>query len=88
MDEDIGRSFMEVSTPVRRNQMGSGVDASMITTFLETCMKLLRDSKVVQGLQALITRCVGSDEPYVVQKIGRHALRIGGGGNETDNTNR
>jgi len=67
----------EASTPGRRDQMESGLDPSMITTFLETCMKLLCDSKAIQGLQELITRCTGSNEPHVVRKIGRHALRTG-----------
>lgn len=56
--------------------MEPGLDPSMIMTFLKTCMKLLHDSSAVQGLQELITRCTGSNEPRVVQKIGRHALHI------------
>ena len=46
----------------------------MLTTFLETCMKLLRDTKVVNGLQELITSCEGSDEPRMVRKLGKRAL--------------
>lgn len=40
----------------------------MLTTFLGTCMKLLRDSKAVKGLQELINRCVENTlgEPRVV----------------------
>ena len=37
-------------------------------------MKLLCDSKVVKGLQELITRCARSGEPCVVWKLGKHAL--------------
>jgi len=55
--------------------MRPGVDPSMITTFLKTCMKLIRDSKVVQGLQELITRFARSGESHVARNIGRHALR-------------
>lgn len=33
------------------------VDPSILTTFLETFMKLLRDSKDVKGLQELIKKC-------------------------------
>ena len=51
------------------------MDPSMLTTFLETCMKLLCETKAVKGLQELITRCVGSQESCVVQKLGRNALR-------------
>lgn len=69
------KSFTEVSTPGRRDQKEPGLDPSMITTFLETYMKLLHNSKVIKGLHELITRCAGSGEPRVVQKIGRHALR-------------
>ena len=38
-------------------------------------MKLLRDNKIVKGLQELITRCTGSRELHMVQKLGKHALR-------------
>ena len=55
------------------------MDPSMLTTFLETCMKLLRDSKAVKGLQELINRCAGTTpgEPRVVRKIGKHKTRTG-----------
>lgn len=41
--------FAKGSTPGRRDQTEAGVDPSMITTFLETCMKLLHDREAVQG---------------------------------------
>ena len=46
----------------------------MLTTFLETCMKLLRDSKDVKGLQELINRCTRTapGEPHVMRKRGQH----------------
>lgn len=49
----------------------------MLTTFLETYMKLLCDSKVMKGLQELINRCAGNTpgEPRVVRKIGKHKSR-------------
>jgi len=53
------------------------MDPSMLTTFVETCMNLLHDSKAVKGLQELITRCVGEGEPRVVRKVGKHALHTG-----------
>lgn len=40
-------------------------------------MKLLRDKKVVKGLQELITRCMGSGEPCVVQKLGKNIFHTG-----------
>ena len=42
--------FMEASTSGSKNQLEPGMDPSMLTTFLETCMKLLRDKKAVKGL--------------------------------------
>lgn len=71
------KSITEASTSGCKNQSEPRMDLSMLTTFLETCMKLLRDRKVVKGLQELITRCVGSGEPRVVQKLGKHALHTG-----------
>ncbi len=50
------------------------MDPSMLITFLETCMKLLRNNKAVKGLQELITRCAGSGEQCVVRKLGKHTL--------------
>lgn len=42
-------------------------------------MKLLRDSKVVKGLQELIDKCVGNtlEGTHVVRKIGQRKARIG-----------
>jgi len=44
-------------------------------------MKLLRDSKVLRGLQELINKCAGKkntpDGNRVVRNIGKHKLRIG-----------
>ena len=57
------KSFTEASTSGSKDQPELGMDPSMLTTFLETCMKLLCDNKVVKGLQELITRCAGSREP-------------------------
>lgn len=51
----------------------------MFTMFLETCMKLLRNSNVVKGLQELINRCDGTavGEPRVFSKIVKHKTRTG-----------
>ena len=44
------KSFMEASTSGSQDQLEPGMDPSMLTTFLETCMKLLCDNKVIKGL--------------------------------------
>lgn len=71
------KSFTEASTSGSKDQLEPGMDSSMLTTFLETCMKLLHDSKAVKRLQKLITRCVGSGELRMVQKLGIYALLTG-----------
>lgn len=70
-------SFMEVSTVGSRDQSEPERDPSMLTTFLETCMKLLYDNRAVKGLQELIDRCIGSSEPLVVRKLGRYVSQTG-----------
>ena len=62
---DAKKRFVEVSTLGSKDQPKTGMDPSMLTTFLEICMKLLRDNKAVKGLQELITRCAGLGEPHV-----------------------
>jgi len=71
------KSFMEVSIPGSKDPPQPERDPSMLTTFLETCMKFLHDNRAVKGLQELITRYVGSSEHHMVQKLGKHASRIG-----------
>ena len=73
------RSFVDASTSGSKDRPELEMDTSMLTTFLETCMKLLHDSKVVKGLQELINRCAGTTpgEPRIIRKIGKHAMRIG-----------
>ena len=44
------KSFTEASTSGSEDQLELEMDPSMLTTFLETCMKLLCDSKAVKGL--------------------------------------
>jgi len=63
---EVKKSFTEASTSSCKDQLESRMDPSMQTTSLETCMKLLRESKVVKGLQELIIRCVGLGEPHIV----------------------
>ena len=44
------KSFTDASTSGRKDRLELEIDLSMLTTFLETCMKLLRDNKAVKGL--------------------------------------
>lgn len=53
------KSFTETSTSGSKDQLEPEMDPSMLSTFLETCMKLLHDSKEVKGLQEIINRCRG-----------------------------
>lgn len=57
------------------------INPSILTTFLETCMKLMHDSKAVKGLQELIKKCAGKenapDGHTVVRNIGKHKARMG-----------
>jgi len=73
------KSFMDASTSGSKDKPEPEMDLSMITTFLETCMKLLRDRKSMKGPQELITRCARTTlgESRVVWKIGKHTTRIG-----------
>lgn len=70
-------SFVEASTSESKDKPEPEMDPSMLTTFLETCMKLLCDNKAMKGLQELINRCAGTvpGELLVVQKIGKHKTR-------------
>ena len=44
------KSFTKASTSGSKDQLEPEMDPSMITTFLETCMKLLCNNKAVKGL--------------------------------------
>jgi len=73
------KRFVKASTLGSKDKSELEMDPSMLTTFLETCMKLLCDSKDVKGLQELINRCVGTvlGEPCIVQNIGKNKTRKG-----------
>ena len=73
------KSFIEASTLGGKDKPDQEMDPSMLTTFLETCMKLIRNSKVLKGLQELINRCTRntSSELCIVRKIGKHKTRTG-----------
>lgn len=45
------KSFADASTSGSKDKLEPEMDPSMLTTFLEPCMKLLRNNKVVKGLQ-------------------------------------
>jgi len=71
------KSFTEASTSGSKDKHDQEMDPYMLTTFLETYMKLLHDSKAVKGLQELINRCTGNTlgEPRVVRNIGKNKTR-------------
>jgi len=60
------KSFTKASTSSSKDKLESEMDPSLLTTFLEMCIKLLHDIKAVQGLQERITRCASPGEPHVV----------------------
>jgi len=74
------KGFAEASTLGSQDKQFEEMDPSMLTTFLETCMKLLRDSKAVKGLHKLINKCTSKEntmEGHAVRKIGKHKARTG-----------
>ena len=58
---EVKKSFVQASTSESQEKPVEEMDPSMITTFLETCMELIRDNKIVKGLQELINQCTGKD---------------------------
>jgi len=73
------RSFTNVSTSGSKDMLELEMGPSMLTTFLETCMKLLCDSNAMKGLQELISRCARTTpgESRVVRKVEKHMTRTG-----------
>lgn len=71
------KGFTETSTSGSKDQADPKMYTSMLTTLLETCMKLLQDTKVVKGLKEMITRCTRPDEPCMVRRLGKHVLCTG-----------
>ena len=73
------KSFADASTSGRKDKPELEMDPSMLTMFLETCMKLLHNSKTVKGLQELINICIGTmpGELCVVRKIRKHKTQTG-----------
>ena len=60
------KSFAEASTSggqekTPETSATQEADPSILTTFLKTCMKLLRDKKAVEGLQKLINKCTNKE---------------------------
>ena len=53
---EVKKSFTDASTLGSKDKPEPKMDPSMLTTFLETCMKLLRNSKAVKGLEGLINK--------------------------------
>ena len=54
---------------------------SLLSSFLQTCMNLLRDNKVIEGLQELIDNCVGKGKPlpkqHAMHKVDKGKKRTG-----------
>jgi len=73
------KSFVGASTSGSKDKLDLEMDLAMITTFLETCMKLLHDNKVVKSLEELINTCARTalGELRVIRNIGKHKTRTG-----------
>lgn len=80
------KRFAEASTSGSQGKFGGidnaqDIECSLLVTFLKTCMKLLRDRKVVEGLQQLIDNCMGKNKPLSEQpalhKVGKRNKRTG-----------
>ena len=57
---EVKKSFTEASTSGSKDKPKSKMDPSMLTTFLETCMKLLCDSKAMKGSKKSSIDALGS----------------------------
>lgn len=77
------KNFIEASTSgshekTPKTSVTQKIDPSILATFLQTCMKLLRDQKAVEGLQDLIDKCANKEktptEQRKVRKIGNHKM--------------
>jgi len=53
------KSFVDASTLGRKDRPEPGMDPSMLTPFLETCMKLLCNRKVVKDCRNSLTDVLG-----------------------------
>lgn len=66
--------MQEINTPTK-------VDPSVLTTFLETSIKLFCNGKSLKDLQELINKFSSKekspDRHHVVKKIGKHKARTG-----------
>lgn len=56
-------------------------DPTVLMSILQTCMKLLRDQKTIEGLQELIDNCTSKEKSWpkqcVVNKVNKNKKRIG-----------
>jgi len=57
------------------------LDPCILKSFLQTCMKLLRNQRVVEGLQELIDSCADNEVPrsnlHIINNLHRHKKRMG-----------
>ena len=75
---EVKKSFVGASTSGSQEKLPetsvpTEIDPSVLTTFLETCMKHLCDSKAVKGLKELTNKCSSKEnapkEHYVVETL-------------------
>lgn len=80
------KSFVEASISRSQDKMQeintpTNVDPSVLTMFLEICLKLLCNGKAVEGMQELINKCASKEKApdghRIVRKIGKHKARTG-----------
>lgn len=78
------KSFIEASTLGSHDKMqdisvSTEVDLSMLTTFFETCIKLLPDRRVLEGFKELIKKCTNKEKVLdghsEVRDIGKNKVR-------------
>lgn len=85
---DIGdlTSNMQMQLVPKKNapEVGTAMEnpnSTVLKSFLQTCMKLLRDQKAVEGLQKLIDNCASKENPqhekFIVNKVNKNKKRNG-----------
>lgn len=78
---EANKNLTKAFTSGSQDMLAEEMDPSVITMFLDTCMKLICDSKVMKGLQEPINMCTGKKTAtnglHVVINIGKHKARTG-----------
>ncbi len=80
-DEGVSTSRIQNMGMSEETNTKQETGSSLLASFLKTCMKLLRDNKLVEGLQELIDNCTGKNNPIpkqcAIHKVGKSKKRIG-----------